>query len=97
VRDIDCAFKVFRRPVVDAMPIASIGAFVNTEILVRARSAGFGILEVPVSHRPRRRGRQSGARPRVIGRALYELALLYRELKSPDAAPDAVPAEPPGA
>lgn len=97
VRDIDCAFKVFRRPVLDAIPIASIGAFVNTEILVRARSAGFRIRQVPVSHRPRRRGRQSGARPRVIARALFELAILYRELKTPKAAPGVLPAEPPGA
>jgi glycosyltransferase involved in cell wall biosynthesis len=82
VRDIDCAFKVFRREVIDAVPIASIGAFVNTEILVRARSAGFAIKQVPVSHRRRRSGRQSGAHPRVIVHALVELALLHRELAS---------------
>jgi glycosyltransferase involved in cell wall biosynthesis len=81
VRDIDCAFKVFRRPVIEAIPIASVGAFINTEILVRARQAGFRIHQVPVSHRRRRHGRQSGARPRVILRALIELATLYRELR----------------
>jgi len=80
VRDIDCAFKVFRREVLDAIPIESIGAFVNTEILVRARAAGFRIKQVPVSHRRRYQGRQSGAHPRVIARALVELAQLYREL-----------------
>jgi len=84
VRDIDCAFKVFRRPVIEAMPLASIGAFVNTEILVRARSAGFRIHQVPVTHRRRRSGRQSGANPRVIVRALVELATLYRELRRPE-------------
>lgn len=83
VRDIDCAFKVFRRPVLEAIPIASIGAFVNTEILVRARIAGFRIHQVPVTHRRRRYGRQTGARPRVIGRALLELLSLYRELRRP--------------
>ena len=81
VRDIDCAFKVFRRPVLEAIPIASVGAFINTEILVRARQAGFRIHQVPVSHRRRRYGRQSGARPRVILRALLELASLYRDLR----------------
>jgi glycosyltransferase involved in cell wall biosynthesis len=80
VRDIDCAFKVFRREVIEAMPIASLGAFVNTEILVRARRAGFRIHQVPVGHQPRRHGRQTGARPRVILRAVVELASLYREL-----------------
>jgi hypothetical protein len=81
IRDIDCAFKVFRRHVLEAVPLASLGAFVNTELLVRARSAGFRIHQVPVTHRPRQHGRQSGARPRVILRALVELATLYRELR----------------
>ena len=83
VRDIDCAFKVFRRHVLAEIPIASVGAFVNTEILARAARAGFRIHEVPVTHRRRRHGRQSGARPRVILRALVELATLFRELRSP--------------
>lgn len=80
IRDIDCAFKVFRREVLDTIPIESLGAFVNTEILVRARAAGFRLRQIPVSHHPRRSGRQSGAHPRVILQALIELALLYGEL-----------------
>lgn len=83
VRDIDCAFKIFDRRVLDAIPIESVGAFINTEILVRARAAGFRIKQVPVSHRRRRSGRQSGAQPRVILRALLELAQLYSTLHLP--------------
>jgi glycosyltransferase involved in cell wall biosynthesis len=82
VRDIDCAFKLFRREVLDAIPIASLGACVNTEILVRARAAGFRIHQVPVTHHPRRAGQASGASPRVIARALREAAALYRELRT---------------
>ncbi len=81
VRDIDCAFKVFRRSTIEQIPIASLGAFVNTEILVRAAASGHRIHQVPVTHRRRRFGQQSGARPRVILRALVELATLYRELR----------------
>ncbi len=95
LRDIDCAFKVFRREVLDAIPIASIGAFVNTEILVRARAAGFRIRQVPVTHHPRRAGRAKGATPRVIVRALVELATLYRELRAASrAGPERDPALP---
>ena len=86
VRDIDCAFKVFRRHVIEAIPIESVGAFVNTEILIRARQKNFRIHQVPVTHRRRRFGRQSGANPGVILRALLELAALYRELRQPVAA-----------
>jgi glycosyltransferase involved in cell wall biosynthesis len=80
VRDIDCAFKVFHREVLDAIPIESIGAFVNTEILARARAAGFRIKQIPVTHQARSEGRQTGANPRVIARALIELTLLYSAL-----------------
>lgn len=86
VRDIDCAFKIFRREVLEDLPIASLGAFVNTEILVRAQAAGFRIGEMPVSHRPRRHGRATGARPRVIVRALLELVSLWSELRALPAA-----------
>jgi hypothetical protein len=95
VRDIDCAFKLFRREVIDAIPIASVGAFVNTEILLRAQRAGFRIHQVPVSHRPRRHGRQSGARPRVILRALLEVARFRRELGRRPAPENAREAPPP--
>ena len=81
VRDIDCAFKVFHRRVLEAMPIESLGAFVNTEILARAVAAGYRIHQVPVSHRRRRFGVQSGASPRVIWRALRELLALSGELR----------------
>lgn len=81
VRDIDCAFKVFHRRVIESMAIESIGAFVNTEILARAQAAGYRIHQVPVSHRRRRFGRQSGAHPRVVLRALTEMFRLFRELR----------------
>jgi glycosyltransferase involved in cell wall biosynthesis len=92
VRDIDCAFKVFRRPVLDAIPIQSIGAFVNTEILVRAQAMGASIRQVPVSHRRRIHGRATGAHPRVLLRALFELSSLYCDLhralrREPQSAP----------
>lgn len=81
VRDIDCAFKVFQRRVLEEIELSSIGAFVNTELLVRARAAGHRIRQVPVGHRRRKWGRQSGARPRVIVRAVVEMLALYRELR----------------
>lgn len=80
VRDVDCAFKLFRREVLDAIPIDSVGAFINTEVLVRAAALGFRLREVPVRHFPRRAGRASGARPRVILRAFRELVALRRRL-----------------
>ena len=89
VRDIDCAFKVFRRPILDRIPIHSLGAFVNTEILVRAQALGASIRQVPVSHRRRIHGRQTGAHPRVMLRAVMELSSLYLDLRRARNAPRA--------
>lgn len=80
-RDVNCAFKVVDRRVLERIEIRSGGAFVSTELLVRAQAAGFSLVEVPVSHRPRRAGVPTGARPRVVLRAFGELAGLYRELR----------------
>jgi glycosyltransferase involved in cell wall biosynthesis len=81
VRDVDCAFKVFHRRVFDRIPIHSVGAFVNTEILVRARAAGFAVKQVPVSHYPRQSGQQSGAHPLVVAGAFVELGRLFGDLR----------------
>ncbi len=92
IRDVNCAFKLFRRRVLDRVEIRSDGAFVNTEVLARARAAGCTIREVPVRHFPRTVGEQTGARPRVILRAFAELVRLYGELRTasaPEPAPSA--------
>ena len=72
-RDVDCAFKLFKRHVLDAIRVDSRGAMFSAEFLVRAKKAGFKIVEEPVSHYPRVAGSQTGARPDVILRAFREL------------------------
>jgi len=81
VRDVDCAFKLLRREVVQRLPLRSDGAFISTELLCRARASGARIVEVGVPHYPRRWGRQSGASVRVILRAFEDLWRLRWELR----------------
>ena len=85
-RDIDCAFKVMRREVVETLRdrVRSRGATFSAELLVRAKKAGFRIRELPVrGHRPRVAGSPTGARLSVVLRAFRELAAfrvkLWRE------------------
>ncbi|WP_442505556.1 glycosyltransferase [Novipirellula sp. SH528] len=56
VRDVDCALKMFHREVVQNLEISGGGFLVNSEILTRAKQAGYQIVEVGVSHRPRTEG-----------------------------------------
>jgi len=72
-RDVDCAYKLFRRTVIEQIDVESRGATFSAEFLVRARRAGFRIVELPVSHHPRVAGKQTGARPGVVLRAFREL------------------------
>ncbi len=86
-RDIDCAFKLFKREIVANIgsQIESRGATFSAEFLVRTKRAGYRFAEVPVTHLPRTAGAQTGARLHVIKRAFQELARfrwhLWREGK----------------
>jgi glycosyltransferase involved in cell wall biosynthesis len=75
-RDIDCAFKLFKREIITTIgaEIESRGATFSAEWLVRTKRAGYKIAEVPVTHLPRVAGSQTGARLHVIKRAFKELA-----------------------
>lgn len=82
VRDVDCAFKLFRRDIIEALAsqIASRGATFSIEWLVRAKRAGYRFVELPVSHRPRVAGSQTGATIQVIVRAFRELIAVRWQL-----------------
>jgi glycosyltransferase involved in cell wall biosynthesis len=73
VRDVDCAFKLFRREIVERINIQSRGATFSAEFLVRAKRKGYRFHEVAVTHLPRTAGTQTGAKPAVILRAFREL------------------------
>ena len=72
-RDVDCAYKLFRREVIDTVTVSSGGATFSAEFLVAAKQAGFTIVEEPVDHFPRIAGNQTGANLHVILRAFGEL------------------------
>jgi glycosyltransferase involved in cell wall biosynthesis len=76
-RDVDCAFKLFRRQVWQELTVRSRGATFSAEFLIKARRCGFRIKEIPVSHYPRVTGSPTGARPAVILRAFKELFHLW--------------------
>jgi glycosyl transferase family 2 len=78
VRDLDCAFKLFRREVINRLCLTATGAAINAEILVQCARAGWRMHETPVTHYPRYHGSPTGAAIRVIWRAFRELPRLWR-------------------
>jgi glycosyltransferase involved in cell wall biosynthesis len=79
VRDIDCAFKLFRREVFDVIDIRSKKFFVDTEVLAKARRHGFRMTEIGVRHYPRIGGR-STVRASHVFSTLRELAKMWLEI-----------------
>jgi glycosyltransferase involved in cell wall biosynthesis len=80
IRDIDCAFKLYKRDIFNHIKMESTGALISTEILARASRAGYRITQKGVHHRPRTAGRQTGANPKVVFRAFVELLRLRRRI-----------------
>jgi glycosyltransferase involved in cell wall biosynthesis len=80
VRDVDCAFKLIRRDLLDSFELGADGAMISTELIVRLIRAGARIEERDVLHMRRTAGRQSGLSPRVVARAFRELAATRRAL-----------------
>lgn len=80
-RDVDCAFKLFRRRVWESLTVNARGATFSAEFLVKARRLGYRVKERPVSHFPRTAGSPTGAKPAVIARAFKELFALWRNME----------------
>jgi len=82
IRDIDCAFKLYKREIFDKIELSSKGALIDAEILARAARKGYRITQKGVHHYPRTSGTQSGASLRVILRAFKELFKLQKQIRS---------------
>lgn len=72
LRDVDCAFKLFRRAALDGVRVESGGAFFTAELLIKLGASGHRVAEVGVPHYPRTAGAQSGARLSVVWRAVRD-------------------------
>ena len=82
-RDVDCAFKLFRRDVFARVPLERVrsnGAFFSPELLITLRRAGLRVRQVGVRHFPRTAHEPKGASPRVIVRAIRDLLRLRARL-----------------
>lgn len=78
IRDVDCAFKLLPRRLLDEIHLHSQGAMISAELLARAIRKGYRIGQVGVHHFPRRAGTPTGANPKVILRAFAELIKLRK-------------------
>jgi glycosyltransferase involved in cell wall biosynthesis len=80
IRDVNCAFKLFRHEIFNDIELISSGAFINAEILVQAKTRGYKIGQIGVNHYSRRFGKQTGGGIIVAYKAFSELLKLRKKL-----------------
>lgn len=71
--DIDCAFKLFKTELFRKIEINSVDAFIDAEIMLKAKLLDYSVTEIGVLHLPRLDGVSTGARPSVILRTIREI------------------------
>jgi glycosyltransferase involved in cell wall biosynthesis len=90
LRDVNFAFKVIRRDVLDHIDLVSEGSFIDVELLAKAQRLGFYIIQFGVDYFPRERGTSTLSSPTVIVKILRELARLLPSLRKVEPLPERV-------
>ncbi|HPQ39537.1 MAG TPA: glycosyltransferase family 2 protein [bacterium] len=80
IRDVDCAFKLFRREVFDKIKINSDNFMVDTEIMAKAVLFKMRVAEVGVTHLPRQAG-ETTVKPSDVFKTLRGMWKLWFELR----------------
>jgi len=80
VRDINCSFKLFRRELIQGLPLESDDFFIDTEMVALIHHQGWRYVQRGVRHYPRTAGR-STVRPRDVPRTLASIARMWRRLR----------------
>lgn len=86
VRDLDCAFKLYRAEFLRRHHFETRGAMINAEMLYKFIRDGYTFKEVGVQHLPRKAGQATGANLKVVLRAFRELLVYARKWRSEEQA-----------
>jgi glycosyltransferase involved in cell wall biosynthesis len=80
VRDIDCDFRLFRRPVLDRLELEESDGSMCLELLKKLEDSGCRFAQAPVSHYPRVYGRSQYFTLRGVLRSYLQLFRLWVRL-----------------
>ncbi len=81
VRDVDCAFKLFRKRALNGLTLESNHLLIHAEILARLKKKGCKIEEIGVTHYPRTAGKATATKISSVFKTFYELFRLYWKIK----------------
>lgn len=89
MRDLDCAFKIFRGEQIRSLSLTTSGALINAEIQAKLRRQGATLVQIGVPHHPRVAGQATGGDLKVILRAMRETVSLWVRMHRYQPPPDA--------
>ena len=77
-KDINCSMKIFKKSVLDKIEINSspYGAFIDAELILKAKKMGYKIVQFPVTHYERKTGIASGSKPKLIWNTFKDMIKL---------------------
>jgi glycosyltransferase involved in cell wall biosynthesis len=78
VRDVNFAFKMMRREVLQTVPLYSEGSFIDAELLIEAKRQGFRMAEFGLDYYPRTAGVSTLASNGVVLKILSEMSAYRR-------------------
>ena len=82
-RDINFAFKLMRREILEAVELRSEGSLISAELITKSKNLGFTVQQIGLDYFPRTRGRSTLSSLGVIGKIFRELVVLYPEMRHP--------------
>ena len=82
-RDINFAFKLMRREILEAVELRSEGSLISAELITKTKNLGFTVQQIGLDYFPRTRGRSTLSSLGVIGKIFRELVVLYPEMRHP--------------
>lgn len=88
LRDINFAFKLCRRRVLDEIELVSEGSFIDAELMIRAQRLGFTVVQIGVDYFPRTRGVSTLSSGSVIKKMLSEMVQVRKDLRNVRPRPD---------
>lgn len=88
IRDVNFAFKLLRRDILQYIELQSEGSFIDVELLAKAQRRGFHIIQFGVDYFPRDRGVSTLSSPAVISTIIKELVRLLPALRRVERLPE---------
>lgn len=81
-RDINCSMKIFKKEVLDNIKINSSphGAFIDAELILKAKRKRYKIAQFPVVHYARMSGIASGSKPTLVFNTIKDMLKLRLNL-----------------